>query len=448
MELNATARAAFDAMREGITIIDREGRIVFGNRAYLEFLRKELGNDTGPIEGRRLRELRPGARLPDVLKEGKPILHITRQEIEDFYFVNLYPIFQDGQLVGGLSVVTFLEDAYQARQELESMEARSRQVLHRINKANGARYVFSDIAAESSKSAQVKALAEKIAETDATVLLESESGTGKELYAQAIHNASPRSQGVFVAINCSNFNPNILESELFGYAEGAFTGAKKGGKIGLFEAAEGGTLFLDEISELDLGLQAKLLRALQERRVRPVGAVREVEVDVRIIAACNANLPEYVAEGRFRKDLYYRLSTFPIHIPPLRERPEDIPVLARDILEELSRKLRRPITLTEDAVERLQLHTWPGNIRELRNVLEFSACLTPSGTITADSLPRDLPLPEKEDQFLTLAQRTKAFEKREIFRLLEKNGASLAGKKKTAAQLGISLASLYNKISK
>ena len=321
MELNAAARATFDAMREGITIIDTEGRLVFCNQAYLDFLRKELGDSLGPVEGKRLRDLRPGARLPDVIKAGKPILHITRQEIEDFYFVNLYPIYQDGVLVGGLSVVTFLEEAYHTREELEAVEARSRQVLHSINKANGARYTFDDIVAVTPAVARVKDLARRIAVTDVTVLLESESGTGKELYAQAIHNASPRRDGVFVAINCSNFNANMLESELFGYVEGAFTGAKRGGKMGLFEAAAGGTLFLDEISEMDIGLQAKLLRALQEHTIRPVGGLKEVEVDVRVIAACNADLPTYVAAGKFRKDLYYRLNTFPIHIPPLRERP-------------------------------------------------------------------------------------------------------------------------------
>lgn len=346
MELNAAARAAFDAMREGITIIDTEGCIVFGNRAYRDFLNKEAGGDIGEIEGYRLRDLRPGARLPDVLEAGAPILHITRQEIQDFYFVNLYPIYQDGVLAGGLSVVTFLEDAYQTREELEAMERRSRQVLRSISRANGAKYTFDDIVAVTPAAAQVKALAEKIAATDATVLLESESGTGKELYAQAIHNHSPRREGVFVAINCSNFNPNMLESELFGYVEGAFTGAKKGGKLGLFEAAAGGTLFLDEISEMDLALQAKLLRALQERKVRPVGGVKELDTDVRVIAACNANLPDYVAQGRFRKDLYYRLNTFPVHIPPLRERPGDIPALAGAILDDLSRKLHRSFSLT------------------------------------------------------------------------------------------------------
>ena len=447
MELNEAARAAFNAMREGITIIDTDGIIVFGNTAYREFLNKEAGGDIGPIEGYRLRDLRPGARLPDVLEKGEPILHLTRQEVEDFYFVNLYPIYRDGVLLGGLSVVTFLDDAYRAREELEAMEARSKQVLHRINKANGARYTFDDIVAESPAGAQTKALAEKIAATDATVLLESESGTGKELYAQAIHNASLRREGVFVAINCANFNSNMLESELFGYVEGAFTGAKKGGKLGLFEAAAGGTLFLDEISEMDLGLQARLLRVLQERRIRPVGGVKEIDVDVRVIAACNASLPDYVDQGKFRKDLYYRLNTFPIHIPPLRERTGDIPALAAAILDQLSHKLRRPFTLTDEAVRLLQAHSWPGNVRELRNVLEFSAYLTPSGVITCEAFPADLRRPAEHDAALPLVQRVRAFEKREIQRLLARNGTSLEGKKKTAAQLGISLASLYNKLN-
>lgn len=445
MELNQDAKLVFDAMREGITIIDTQGHIVFGNRAYREFLNKEAGGDIGPIEGYVLRDLRPGARLPDVLESGKPALHITRKEIEDFYFVNMYPIYEGGVLVGGVSVVTFLEDAYQAREELEAMEAHSRQVLRSINRANGARYTFGDIVAAAPASAQVKELAQRIAATDATVLLESESGTGKELYAQAIHNASPRQEGVFVAINCSNFNANTLESELFGYAEGAFTGAKKGGKVGLFEAANGGTLFLDEVSEMDIRLQAKLLRVLQERRVRPVGAVKEQDVDVRVIAACNADLNAYVAEGKFRRDLYYRLNTFPIHIPPLRERPGDIPALADALLAQFSRKLRRPLRMTGEALEVLMGHSWPGNVRELRNVLEFAAYLSPDGAVLPESLPGDL-LRTQGQPPLTLAQRVKEFERREALKAVERHGATTQGKRAAAAELGISLASLYNKL--
>lgn len=448
MELNQDARAVLDAMREGINIIDAEGRIIFGNKAYLDFLSKETGIGIGSIEGQYLRDLRPGARLPEVLATGKPILHAPRMEKQDeIYFVNMYPIFQDGEMVGGLSVVTFLKDAYAFQTELEQYEKRNKQVLHRVNKANSARYTFDSIVAVGENVQAVKALAQKAAETDATVLLASESGTGKELYAQAIHNASARKNEVFVAINCANFNANTLESELFGYVEGAFTGAKKGGKIGLFEAANGGTLFLDEVSEMDYSLQAKLLRAIQEGRIRPVGGVQEIEVDVRLISASNADLNTYIQQGRFRRDLYYRLSTFQIHIPPMRDRRQDIPALTDVVLSELSKKLKRSITITQEARRCLALHDWPGNVRELRNVLEFSAYLSDNGAIVRDSLPEHIVRPAVEQPEISLAQRVRVFERAEISKLLLKNGADLAGKKETARQLGISLATLYNKLA-
>ena len=448
MELNQDARAVLDAMQEGINIVDMDGRIVFGNQAYRAFLDRETGGDIGPIEGRFLRELRPGARLPEVLSTGRPILHAPRKEKEDeIYFVNMYPIYQDGHMVGGLSVVTFLKDAYDFQSQLEEYEKRNKQVLRRVNKANSARYTFDSIVAVGDNVQAVKALAEKAAETDATVLLSSESGTGKELYAQAIHNASARRNEVFVAINCANFNANTLESELFGYVEGSFTGAKRGGKIGLFEAANGGTLFLDEVSEMDYSLQAKLLRAIQEGRIRPVGGVNEIEVDVRLISASNADLNAYIQQGKFRRDLYYRLSTFQIHIPPLRERRQDIPALTDVILSELSQKLKRSITITPEARRCLALHDWPGNVRELRNVLEFSAYLSDNGTIVQDSLPEHIVRQAVEQPEISLAQRVRVFERAEINKLLLKNGADLAGKKETARQLGISLATLYNKLA-
>lgn len=447
LHLSEGARSVLNALREGITIIDTEGVIVFGNRSYLDFLNKEAGGDIGPIEGYRLRDLRPSARLPEVLKTGKPILHIARKEVEDFYLTNLYPVYQNGELAGGVSVVTFLDDAYQARDELEAIETRNRQVLRSINKANGAKYTFDDIVAVGENVKAIKVLAQKAAPTDAPVLLAAESGTGKELYAQAIHNASSRKNEVFVAINCANFNASILESELFGYVEGAFTGAKKGGKIGLFEAAHGGTLFLDEVSEMDVGLQAKLLRVIQEGKIRPVGGVKEVGVDVRIICASNADLNAYIEERKFRRDLYYRLSTFMIRIPPLRERKSDIPELAENILNDLSRKVKRSFCITPEALKSLYHHNWPGNVRELRNVLEFSAYLSESGVITPDVLPEHLTQEGRDSSALTLSQRVRAFEQSEIRKLLQKNGSDLNGKKETARQLGISLATLYNKLS-
>ena len=442
MQIIDQVKAIFHTLREGILLIDTEAKIVFGNQRYLDFLH----TTEEEIVGRPLKEIRPGARLPSVLKTGQPILHAPRQEGEDIYFVNMYPLLEDGQVIGGLSVITFMDDAFDFRAQLEAYEKRSKNLLHRVSRANSARYTFDSITAVSENVKATKDLARKAAATDAPVLLAPESGTGKELYAQAIHNASPRGGGVFVAINCANFNANTLESELFGYVEGAFTGAKKGGKIGLFEAASGGTLFLDEVSEMDMGLQAKLLRAIQEGRIRPVGAVDEIEVDVRLVCASNADLHAYIAAGRFRQDLFYRLSTFQIRIPPLRERGQDIPVLAESILSDLSKKLKRSVEITPDALACLAEYDWPGNVRELRNALEASVYLSENGRITRDSLPSHILHSFAENADLPLAQRVRAFEREEINKLLLRYGSTLEGKKKAAAELGISLATLYNKM--
>lgn len=445
MILSEDAKAAFQSMREGILIIDTQTRIQFANRSYLEFLNKTETE----IMNRPLREIRPGARLPEVLSTGSPILHAPRmEENDDVYFVNMYPIFTNGAITGGISVVTFIRDAYDFRTELETYEKRSRQLLQRVNKANSARYTFDSIVAVGENVQAVKAFAQKAAATDAPVLLASESGTGKELYAQAIHNASPRRGDVFVAINCANFNANTLESELFGYVEGAFTGAKRGGKMGLFEAANGGTLFLDEISEMDIGLQAKLLRVIQEGRFRPVGGVHEIETDVRVISASNADLQGYIEHNRFRRDLFYRLSTFQIRIPPLRERRGDIPVLAQTILSDLAVKLKRRAEISPEALTCLMEHNWPGNVRELRNVLEASVYLSADGFIIPDSLPEHILRRLEGEQRLTLSQRVRAFEHAEIQKLLQWYGDTLEGKKRAAAELGISLATLYNKLGR
>lgn len=444
MYLSEEARQIFDALNEGILIIDTEERIVFGNRAYREFLERETSSAIGEIEGRRLRDLRPGAQLPEVLRTGKAVLQAPRQESADIYFVNMYPIIEDGTVIGGISVVTFMEDASTFRDKLESIEQRSRQLLRRVNKATSSRYTFDNIVAEGRRSRQCKAFAQRIAESEAPILLTSESGTGKEVYAQAIHNASPRRRSVFAAINCATFNPETLDSELFGYVDGAFPGAKKGGKVGLFEAAEGGTLFLDEISEMNLATQSKVLRALQDRIIRPVGSVQEIPVDVRVVAASNVDLLGYIAEGRFRTELYYRLNTFNVRIPALRERMEDLPKLANMFLAEISMTLKRNITISDDAVEHLMRHDWPGNVRELRNVLEFSAYLSPDGVIRSENLPENIG--ESARDTTPLYDRVKKYERAEILKTLEVYGMDLEGKKAASRELGISLASLYAKI--
>jgi transcriptional regulator of aroF, aroG, tyrA and aromatic amino acid transport len=222
---------------------------------------------------------------------------------------------------------------------------------------------------------------------DATVLLQGESGTGKELFARAIHDESARAAGPFVPINCAALPETLLESELFGYEEGSFTGAKRGGKQGIFEFAGGGTVFLDEVGELPAHLQAKLLRVLQEGRVRRVGGREEIPVDVRLIAATNRNLRAMVAERQFRDDLYYRLNVIPIVIPPLRERREDIELLADHFMAKWSRRYNLPVpALTDEARRRLREYPWPGNVRELENAVERALALAPGPEIGVEHL--------------------------------------------------------------
>jgi transcriptional regulator with PAS, ATPase and Fis domain len=449
MMINKEARALFDVMSEGILYIDQDGHILFANRAYRRFL--EMENQVKPdqrVEGLYLRDLRPNAQLPDVIKSGVPVLHAPRKEKKDVYFVNMYPVVIDGKIAGGLSVVTFIEEAESFKSEFDYFTQNSKQRAGSWGntKNDPPPYTFDSIIAEAPISLAVKSLAMRIANADATVLLESESGTGKELYAQAIHNASRRRNGAFLAINCANFSKDILESELFGYEEGAFTGARKGGKKGFFEVAQGGTVFLDEISETELPLQAKLLRVLQEHRIRRVGGVDEIGVDVRIIAACNADLFRRVEEGEFRKDLYFRLNVFPLHIPALRERPEEIPSLAKGILADLSKRQKRELSVTDHAMQCLMAYHWPGNVRELRNVLEFSSYLTDDGVIDVANLPENCVRSEQWRVPTGLAAKVRAFEKEEISKLLYKHGNDTRGKQKAADILGISLATLYNKL--
>jgi len=443
--LTVEAMNIFNAMHEGILIIDTEERIVFGNTAYRRFLEREAGGEIGPIEGYFLRDLRPGAQLPRVLRTGKPILQAPRRELEDVYFVNMYPVFDGHTVVGGLSVVTFMEEASAFQKTLEELRDHSEQVLRRVNRAAASRYTFDDVVANGQRSRTCKELAIRLAASEAPVLLTAESGAGKEVYAQAIHNLSPRRAGVFTSVNCAAFQQDALEAELFGTAEGSFAGKRQGGKVGLFEACRGGTLFLDELSEMNLHTQSMLLRTLQERTVRPAGGAEEVPVDVRVIAAANADLEEYIRQGRFRSDLYYQLNTFRIQIPPLRERIEDLPELTARFLADISTRLKREITITDGAVERLMAHSWPGNIRELRNVLEFSAYLSQSGTITEDGLPENISLPPLRDT-TPLYERVRKFERGEIRKALDHYGESLAGKRAAAEELGISLASLYSKL--
>lgn len=309
------------------------------------------------------------------------------------------------------------------------------------------RYQFANIIGRSKKMQELFALIQRVASTSSNILILGASGTGKELVAKAIHYNSPRKGYPFIPVNCSAIPEGLLESELFGHAKGAFTGAHVA-KRGLFEEAHRGTLFLDEIGDMGLGLQAKLLRALEEKKIRPVGKTEEKEVDVRIIAATNADLQSAVHSGKFRTDLYYRLNVISIHIPPLRERVEDIPLLADHFLHKLAPEMNRSIRGFSPAALQILLHyPWHGNVRELENAIERAVAMAEGDVITPRDLPEEITQSRQaavfaaphEDQVLSLRD----MEKRYILSILKKNEGN---KLKTARELEIGPNTLWRKL--
>lgn len=321
---------------------------------------------------------------------------------------------------------------------------------------------FEHILGASKKIRDAKYLAGKVAKKDPNILLLGESGTGKELFARAIHNASLRRQNPFVSVNCAAIPLELLESELFGYEGGAFTGAKKGGKIGKFEMANTGTIFLDEIGDMPCQLQAKMLRVLQERKIDKIGGERQISVDIRIIAATNKDLEKMVVAGQFREDLYYRLNVIPIHLPPLRERTEDIPALVDYFIKKYQLLFSTEIQKVDEVVMScLRQHKWNGNIRELENVIQYMLSVTnddTNGILGFDSLPPNLRAAYKNGKNTLNSWGVDAKNNREqslqevqdelILKKLKQYGTTTKGKKEAAKDLNISLSTLYRRMER
>ncbi len=304
---------------------------------------------------------------------------------------------------------------------------------------------FDHIIGESDTMIGIKDRLRRFAKSSSTILLQGESGTGKDIFARAIHNASGYRTGPFVSVNCAAIPENLLESEFFGYEEGAFTGAVKGGRVGKFELANKGTLFLDEIGELPLYLQPKLLRAIQDKKIQRVGSNREVAVDLRIIAATNRDLEKMMERGEFREDLYYRLNVIPVNIPPLRYRQRDIVLLLEHFLGYNNRIAGKNILgFSDEAGELLREYAWPGNVREMQNVVEYAVNISQSDWIGVDDLPQKITknVVVSRDEVHALEE----LEKGEILKALSVYGKSLEGKERSAAALGISRATLYRKM--
>ncbi|WP_338826229.1 Anaerobic nitric oxide reductase transcription regulator NorR [Moorella thermoacetica] len=427
-------KAILDFAYEGIVATDQEGRITLVNPAA----EKILGLAAHRAVGRPAREVLPGVPLDQVLQSGQKRLGELHRAGNTLVAENIIPVIAGRETVG--AVATFQDVSH-----LQAVEARARQELYL--KGHVARYTFEDIVTQSPVMARIIERARQFAAAEATVLINGETGTGKEMVAQSIHNASRRRDGPFVAVNCAAVPENLLESELFGYEEGAFTGARKGGKKGLFELAHGGTLFLDEIGELSLNLQARLLRVLQQKAIMRVGGDRVLPVDVRIIAATHRNLKDAVARDAFRRDLYYRLNVLQINLPPLRERPEDLPLLIKALVEKISRRAGRlPPIFSEEIIARMQAYSWPGNVRELENILERLVVLHSGEEVEAGDLDEILEPAENQPQpVLQLALRgTLAEMEGEIIR----RTLALTGnnKEETCRRLGLSKTTLWRRL--
>lgn len=315
-----------------------------------------------------------------------------------------------------------------------------------------ARHSSQDMIAEDPASQKLAELAIKVAQSDATVLLNGESGVGKEVLSQFVHQNSERHEGPFVAINCAAIPENMLEAALFGYEKGAFTGAVKS-SVGKFEQAQNGTLLLDEISEMDLGLQAKLLRVLQERQVEPLGSQKLIDLDVRIIATTNRDLKQEVLDKRFREDLFYRLNVFPLQVPPLRDRPADIIPIAEKLVAIYNRATGQPVELSSSARRSLMDHSWPGNVRELDNVIQRAMILKQGNSIQADDImieaPGQISSPvEETEQEEQGNQLQNDLRDRETELILETLNSFNGSRKKTAEKLGISPRTLRYKLAR
>lgn len=445
LKITEWVKIILDSLYDGILIIDSEGIVRYINPAYTRITKVKEEN----IIGKKLSDVRKGSYLTEVIKSGKLQLNVHRKMDEVEYIVNMVPIYgKKNKVLGGISLLNELNDVYKLTEKLNLSKIIIQNLKEHVKSLGSGKYNFDDIIAVDKKSVEIKEFAKRIALTDSNVLITGESGTGKELYVSAIHNFSLRKDFPFIPVNCASFEKSLIESELFGYEEGTFTGAKKNGKTGLFQLANGGVLFLDEIGELEYGLQGKLLRVLQEKSIRKIGGSKEIPIDVRLICATNKDLFKLMEEGKFRRDLYYRIAIIPLTIPPLRERKDDIPALANKFISDLSQKYKKDMFLSQEAIQLLKEYEWCGNIRELKNIIEFTFNMREEKVILKEHLPIKVEENILDSEIIELNEYINKVEKEYINKAIAKYGDSVEGKKKAAKALGISLATFYNKLNR
>jgi transcriptional regulator with PAS, ATPase and Fis domain len=442
-----TLLARFAEMCEGAVIVDAEARVVWMNERYPMLLGI---TDPAAAIGQPIEQVIPNSLMRQVIESGRPIMLDIMDFGDESFVVNRLPLRDDaGAIIGAVGFVLYDDPRHLAPvfSRYQRLRADLAEAERKLAEARRPKYSFSSFIGSGPSSSEIKHLARRAARTAASVLILGETGTGKELLAQAIHAASPRASAPFVAVNIAAVPETLLEAEFFGVAPGAYTGAEKRGRDGKFKLADGGTLFLDEIGDMSLALQAKLLRTLQEREFEPVGSNRLVSVDVRIIAATSRNLEKMVSSGEFRADLYYRLNVITLNTPTLRARVEDLPMLAEYLLEHICRQQGVPLRgISSAAIDRLACHDWPGNVRELANVLERALLVSDNDCLEALDFEGVMPAPKA----LAASRRV---EMAEVVAQAERDAIASAlrstrGNKAQAAKvLGISRAALYEKIA-
>jgi len=440
--------AQFAEICEGAVIVDRQARVVWMNEKYP----KRLGlADPASALGQPVEWVLPNSQMRDVVESGDPIMLDIMQFGSESFVVLRLPLRDTGGVVIGAIGLILLDDAKGLAPLVSRYHALHREFgdsPHKLAEARRAKYTLSSIVGVGAACLQVKSLARRAARTAAPVLIQGETGTGKELLAQAIHNASLRADKPFVAVNIAAVPETLLEAEFFGTSPGAFTGADRRGRDGKFSLADGGTLFLDEIGDMPLALQSKLLRVLQEGEYEAIGSNKLLTSDVRVVAATSRDLQQEVAAGRFRADLFYRLNVVTLTMPPLRDRMEDLPALCEHLLESLCQRMGvPPRSLHALALARLQQHRWPGNVRELQNVLERALMMSDAGPLVAEDLDAVLPAavpqpPETASPRLSdVVANAERQAIRDALRVCEGNKAQ------AAQRLGISRTSLYEKLA-
>jgi PAS domain S-box-containing protein len=448
-EVQTLLQAIIKSSEEAISVVDEDGKGIMINPAYT----KLTGLSESEVIGKpATADIAEGKSMHMQVLKTKSAVRGARMKVGPAHkdvLVNVAPIIVDDKVKGSVGVIHDVSEIHQLTNELQ----RARQIIRTLE----AKYTFDDIIGTSDEFNVSLKQAKLGATTPATVLLRGESGTGKELFAHAIHNASNRKYKKFYRVNCAAISESLLESELFGYEEGAFSGAKRGGKRGLFEEADGGSIFLDEIGELSVNTQAKLLRVLQEGEIVRVGGVKPIQIDVRVIAATNVNLEKRIADKEFREDLYYRLNRMPIQIPPLRKRISDIPALCKHLITKINQDYGRNVeSVSEEALRNLQKYHWPGNVRELENVLgravifmPFNENIIDIGHIESFLINEDSKT-ENTNEMLSyegesLANIVENFESDVLKRALRKHKGN---KTATAKALGLSIRNLYYKLEK